>query len=160
MKYSPTLAIMVCRSIFDGENSLLGISRFYGLDPKEVVVWSALYRTYGEEVFNTRQDFSQDLREHIVRDRLNNGMSLTEICVKYKILHRSALRNWIRLYKTKQMVRVRKSRKTSSVPDAADAKDRIRELEEELLFVKAENAYLKKLRALMQKTKKSGYSSK
>ena len=154
------MAIMVCRSIFDGENSLLGISRFYGLDPKEVVVWSALYRTYGEEVFNTRQDFSQDLREHIVRDRLNNGMSLTEICVKYKILHRSALRNWIRLYKTKQMVRVRKSRKTSSVPDAADAKDRIRELEEELLFVKAENAYLKKLRALMQKTKKSGYSSK
>lgn len=87
-------------------------------------------------------------------------MSLTEICVKYKILHRSALRNWIRLYKTKQMVRVRKSRKTSSVADAADAKDRIRELEEELLFVKAENAYLKKLRALMQNTKKSGYSSK
>ena len=58
------------------------------------------------------------------------------------------------------MVTGRKSRKTSSVPAAAEAKDRIRELEEELFFVKAENAYLKKLRALMQKTKKSGYSSK
>lgn len=160
MKYSPTLAILVSRSIFNGENSLGGISRLYGLDPKEVVVWSALYRTYGEDVFRTSQDYSQNLREHIVQDKLKNGLSLTEICVKYKILHRSSLRNWIHLYKTKQMVTGRKSRKTSSVPAAPEAKDRIRELEEELFFVKAENAYLKKLRALMQKTKKSGYSSK
>lgn len=161
MKYSPTLAIMVSRSLINGENSLRGISRLYGLDPKEVVVWRSLYRTYGEKVFNTRQVYSQSLRESIVRDRLKNGLSLTEICVKYKILHRSTLRNWIHFFcKAKQMGTVRKSKETEPVSASADAKARIRELEKELLFVRAENAYLKKLRALMQKTKKSGYSSK
>jgi hypothetical protein len=36
-----------------------------------------------------------------------------------------------------------------------DAQSRIEQLERELLFARAENAYLKKLRALMQQTKES-----
>lgn len=151
---------MVSRTISQGENSLRGISRSYGLDPKEVGIWIALYRTYGEGVFSSKQKFSQDFRELIIQDKLKNGLSLTDVCVKYKILHRSSLRSWIRLYKDNRMGTNRKRNAARSASVQEDTKSRIKELEKELLFVKAENAYLKKLQALMLEIKKSGYGSK
>lgn len=156
MKYSPTVAITVSQAIINRKSSLRMLSRQHGLDPKEVVVWCALYRTYGEDVFNTRHDFSPEERTFIVEEMLETGLSLTEVCVRHKILHRSSLRNWIRQHKDgrlQQMSDKKKAQKKQGKPEDASAK-RICELERELLYARAENAYLKKLQALMQATKK------
>lgn len=129
------------------------MSRRLGLDIKEVVVWCALFRTYGAEVFTSPQDFDISLRERIVEDHLKNGLSLTQTCVKYKILRRSTLRNWIHLYQSGSPLLMRK-RKKKDEPSKSDAELRIEELERELLLARAENAYLKKLRALMQENQR------
>ena len=124
------------------------------LDGKELRVWSALYRAYGEEVFMNNQEFGLTLRKAIVEDKLTNGLSLVQTCVKYKILSRSVLRNWIRSYRSDISMKRETGKKKATAKTYSDPA-RLRELEEELLFLKAENAYLKKLQALMQQGKKN-----
>lgn len=155
MRYSPTFAISVSQAIINRKSSIRGISRQNGLDPKEVVVWCALYRAYGEGVFYTTQNFSPEERRFIVKEMFETGLSLTEVCIRHKILHRSSLRNWIRQYRDgrfKTMSDNKKAPKEQGKPEDPSTK-RIRELERELLYARAENAYLKKLQALMQATK-------
>ena len=153
MLYSPTKIQEVCASILIGKESMSHVSRRLGLDIKEVVVWCALFREYGADVFTSMQDFDASARERIVEDHLRNGLSLTQTCVKYKILRRATLRNWIHLYKSGSPL-LMKQRKKRDEPVKSDAELRIEELERELLLARAENAYLKKLRALMQETKR------
>ena len=153
MKYSPTKIQEICVSILVGKESMEHVSRQLGLDIKEVVVWCALFRTYGAEVFHSPQDFDAALCKRAVEDHIKNGLSLTETCVKHKILRRATLRNWIRRYKSGAPILMNK-RKIKEEPVKSDAELRVEELERELLLVRAENAYLKKLRALMQETKR------
>lgn len=148
------MAKTVSSNVCSGSESMSGISRRLGLDLKEVVVWCALYRSYGPAVFDSAIEYSGLMSKKIVEDHLKNGLSLTQTCVKYKILHRYSLRNWIRLYRQGKLFHMNKKQKKPSA-SGQDAQSRIEQLERELLFARAENAYLKKLRALMQQTKES-----
>lgn len=155
MRYSPTLALDICQGIERGERSGASYGRLYGIDEKEISLWLTLYRFYGASVFDKEPTYSRDERLAIAADKVKNGLTLAQTCVKYKILHRSSLRNWIQQYKA---CRIRpmseKNRKKKTAPcDPDEATTRIRKLEQELHYVKAENAYLKKLQALMQATK-------
>lgn len=155
MEYSPTLALEVCQGIESGKQSGASYGRLYGLDEKEISLWLAHYRLYGPTVFDQEQTYTLEERSGIVEDKQQNGLTLKQTCLKYKILHRSSLRNWIRQYKDgrlKQMVDKKKDKKLDTAAVDSSAK-RIRQLERELLYARAENAYLKKLRALMQATK-------
>ena len=155
MKYSPTLALEICQGIESGKQSGASYGRFYGLDEKEIGLWLAHYRLYGAAVFYHHPSYTLEERVNIVSDKLQNGPTITQTCLKYKILHRSSLRNWIRLHKDgrlEPMSEKKKDKKRNAKPGDSSQK-RIRELERELLYARAENAYLKKLQALMQATK-------
>lgn len=161
MKYNPILAVEVCRGIESGIRSVASYSRLYELDSKEVYLWYAHYRLYGPKFFDQQQTYTSEMRIRIVEDKLNNGLSMTETCLKYKILHRYTLRKWIRRYKNSRLEQMTKKKPTNKQTikqdnerNTSDTK-RIQELERELLYVRAENAYLKKLQALMQETRKS-----
>lgn len=158
MKYSPTLALEVCQGIDSGKRSGVSYGRLYRLDEKEISLWLAQYRFYGPTVFDDEVTFSRAEQLHIVEDKIKNGLSLTQTCIKYKILHRSTLRNWIRLYNEGRLESMadkenKKKKQETPLEEIDAAKKRIRELERQLLYARAENAYLKKLQALMQETK-------
>lgn len=157
MKYSPHLALEVCQGIEKGHRSGASYSRLYGIDEKEISLWLAQYRLYGATVFDQEMIYTQQERKHIVEDKLKNALTLTETCLKYKILHRSSLRNWIRQYKNGRLEQMKAQNKPNKQKDTQEQSktERIKELERELLYVRAENAYLKKLQALMQETKKN-----
>lgn len=155
MKYSPALALEVCQGIERGKQSGASYGRLYGLDEKEISLWLAHYRLYGAAVFCHDQTYTLEERVNIVEDKLRNGLTITQTCLKYKILHRSSLRNWIRQHKDgrlQPMSDKKKDKKRHTKPEDS-FKKRISELERELLYARAENAYLKKLQALMQATK-------
>ena len=155
MKYSPTIAIKLSKEVVEEGRSVLSVCRLHPtLDEKELRLWCMLYRTYGEEVFMNNQEFGLTLRKAIIEDKLTNGLSIIQTCVKYKILSRSGLRNWLRSYKTGILMKGDTGKKKTMTKNSSDPA-RLRELEEELLFLKAENAYLKKLQALMQQGKKN-----
>lgn len=155
MKFSPTLAIKLSKEVVEDGRSVLSVCRFHPtLDEKELRLWSSLYRVYGEEVFMSNQEFGLTLRRNIIADKLNNGLSVIQTCVKYKILSRSSLRNWLRSYKSGSLMKQGSKKKKDSVSLSSET-EKIRQLEDELFLVKAENAYLKKLQALMQQGKKN-----
>ena len=155
MKFSPTLAIKLSKEVVEEGKSVYKLSRIYpDLDDKELRLWSSLYRVYGEEVFMSNQEFGLTLRRKIIADKLNNGLSLIQTCVKYKILSRSSLRNWLRSHKSGSLMKQGSKKKKDNVSLSSET-EKIRQLEEELFLVKAENAYLKKLQALMQQGKKN-----
>ena len=157
MKYSPTIAIKLSKEVVEEGRSVLSVCRIHPtLDEKELRLWCRLYRTYGEGVFMNNREFGLTLRKAIIKDKLTNGLSIIQTCVKYKILSRSGLRNWIRSYRSDiSMKRKRETGKKKATAKTSSDPARLRELEEEVLFLKAENAYLKKLQALMQQGKKN-----
>lgn len=157
MKYSPLLALEVCQGIEKGIRTGKSYSRHYHIDEKEVCLWLAHYRLYGSSVFKQEKAYSQQDRLHIVEDKLKKGLTITETCLRYKILHRSTLRNWIRQYRNGRLELMKDKRKNNRQKNAQEESQtkRIQELERELLYVRAENAYLKKLQALMQGTRKN-----
>ena len=108
MKFSPTLAIKLSKEVVEDGRSVLSVCRFHPtLDEKELRLWSSLYRVYGEEVFMSNQEFGLTLRRNIIADKLNNGLSLIQTCVKSKILSRSSLRNWLQSYKSGSLIKTR-----------------------------------------------------
>ena len=147
------MAKTVSSSVCSGVESIKGISRRLHLDAKEVVVWCALYQTYGAGVFDQPLDYDAPMHKKIVEDYLHSGSSLTQTCVKYKIPHRSTLRNWIRHYRQGKPFAMKKKKVTTSETEQ-DVQARIEQLERDLLFARAENAYLKKVRALMRQTRR------
>ena len=155
MKFSPTLAIKLSKEVVEYGRSVYSVCREYPtLDEKELRLWCALYRAYGKEIFMSNQEFGLTLRRTIIADKLGNGLSLIQTCVKYRILSRSRLRNWLRSYKSGFLMKQGSKKKKESASLSSDT-EKIKQLEEELFLVKAENAYLKKLQALMQQGKKN-----
>ena len=155
MKFSPTLAIKLSKEVVENGRSVLSVCKFHPtLDEKELRLWCSLYREYGEDVFMNNQEFELSLRRDIIKDKISNGLSLRQTCVKYRILSRSSLRNWLRSYESGFLMKQGSKKKKDSASLSSEA-EKIRQLEEELFLVKAENAYLKKLQALMQRDKKN-----
>ena len=155
MKYSPTIALKLSEMVLKEKRSVYSVCREYPtLDEKELRLWCALYREYGKEVFMSNQEFGLTLRKDIIADKISNGLSVLQACVKYRILSRSNFRNWLRSYKSGFLMKQRSKKKNGKVSLSSDL-EKIKQLEEELFLVKAENAYLKKLQALMQQGKKN-----
>ena len=155
MKYSPTNAIKLSELVVKEKRSVYSVSREYPtLDEKELRLWCALYRAYGAEVFMSNQEFGLTLRKEIIEDKLMNGLGHIQTCVKYKILSRCRLRNWLRSYKSGFLMKQGSKKEKDGVSSSSEM-EKIRQLEEELFLAKAENAYLKKLQALMQQNKKN-----
>ena len=156
MQYSPTTAIELSQSILNGKTTIKDVCRKIKVDRKELQIWVELYKNYGDYVFLNEIEYSWEERFKIVEDMVKNALSLREICVKYKIVHRFALRSWYKSYNAGLEVREKKINGNRKVNERnRSQEERIKELEQELRFAKAENAYLKKLQALMQETKKN-----
>lgn len=156
MIYSPTLAISLSKSILNGETSIKDVCRKIKVDRRELQIWVELYKNYGDDVFLNEIEYSWEERFWIVEDMLKNGLSLRKICVKYKIVHRFALRNWHKCYNSNPEVKEKKINGSRKVNERKRSQEeRIKQLEQELRFARAENAYLKKLQALMQETKRN-----
>ena len=116
MIYSPTEAIKLSKSILQGHTNIKDVCRRIKVDRRELQMWVELYKNYGDEVFLNEPDYSWEERFRIVEDMVTNGLSLREICVKYKIVHRFALRRWNRYYNAGPEVKEKKingSRKVS-----------------------------------------------
>lgn len=149
MKFDPTKVIDVCRRILEEGEYASVLCKREQIDDSEVRVWKALYRVYGPSVFYNKQEFSSEYRTFIIETMLREDLSLTETCVRYKILRRTTLRNWIRTYsKSNPMEKRNKNCKPIGVSRRKAIK--LSELEEELRYLRAENAFLKKLQALIQ----------
>lgn len=132
---------------------------------RQVKYWVSLYSRYGEEGLRMQHRYYPvDFKYKVLQDVFENHLSLQEAALKYGIPSPSTVLMWQRKYKNVGLSGLHGGSRLWSEdmitkendlfkepeefvdPKPKDNKDLLKEIE----LLKAENAYLKKLRALVQ----------
>jgi len=110
------------------------------------------------EILTYRRSYSNYEKEHII-NRIINGKSIISVAIDEGIKGKSMLSHWVQKYKENGYNIVDRKRgrptmkKITKKMDNETDKDKIKRLEEENLYLKAELEYSKKLRAVVQARK-------
>lgn len=117
--------------------------------------WIHTYRAVGREVFldmgSKHRSYDYDTKLSAARDYVDIGMTRQEVMSKHGIANATQLKKWARDYREggPEALRPRpKGRPRKTGGDPAAPRTREQELEAENRRLRAEVAYLKKLRAL------------
>ena len=116
--------------------------------------WIMLYRSGGEEAVmggNGSRRYDWETKVAAARDRVENGMTKTEVMARYGVASVTALQRWCREYRAggAEALRPRpKGRPKGARSRPKPEPTREQELAEQVAYLKAKVAYLEKLRAL------------
>lgn len=116
--------------------------------------WVLLYRSNGEEAFmggNGSKRYDWETKVAAARDRVEGGMSKSQVMARHGVVSVTALERWCRDYRAGGAEALRP--KPKGRPKGAKSKPkpkptREQELAEQVAYLKAKVAYLEKLRAL------------
>ena len=166
IKYSIKQKEVVVRSILAGQTSCTGAARELGCRRSAVQRWLEQYKQYGVRGFKFRNgSYTGEFKLRVVRYFLKKGLSLNQTACLFEIPNESAIARWLKTYeswgavglleqtrgrkKTPMTKKPRKKAVTSSDPAA----EKLAALQKEVEYLRAENAFLKKLEALVQQEK-------
>jgi transposase len=146
------------------ESSLLSyvtLSNQYKISTSSLKKWVYGYQAHGASYFNKRsQNYSADFKLKVMQSMDEQGLSLTRTAVLFNIPAVSTVLQWQRLYDAGGESALLSSRHGRPVMNQEKNKaDKVpkdmtqEELLEEVLNLRAERDYLKKLEALIQQKK-------
>lgn len=148
--------------------SISVLANEYGVGVEIIKHLVRLIDYHGEDVLRNEKNrtYSVRLKEEIINKVLIDGQSNNETAVEYGLSSSGMLTNWIKSYKENNYVIVEKKRgrKTTAMTkikdkeeinkyDSMSSEEKIKHLENKVLYLEADNEYLKKLRAVIQKKK-------
>ena len=157
-KYSKELKLEIINFMKNFHTSPYAAQKKYNIDEAIIRRWLKRYEMYGIDGLvykNTKYD--GNFKISVVEYMHKNHLSLNETCIKFRINSVSNLSKWERIYyeegaqalcEDKRRGRPRKM--SSKVNKENLSKSEDKKLIEELEYLRAENAYLKKLDALVQ----------
>lgn len=160
-KYTERFKLQIVQAFLRGDDSVKGIARQHGLNPSMVRKWVSRYRHSGssglcQKPYTTYSaTFKLDVLERMWRD----GLSMRQTEALFDIRRQGVISQWMQQYHREGATAFTPTCKgqslmvktPSSPSDQKKTDDRSREeLLDELADLRAENAYLKKLDALIQ----------
>lgn len=168
-KYSFKLKKAAVKDYLSGKGSYREIAQRYGVvEKRQVCTWVHAYQNFGEEGLRKVVDkvtYTFQFKLHVVELYLSSEMSYQEVAAKEKVQHPATIRTWVNAFldngpealRTKKkgqknalehsQQKTKANRKKSSKAVNTSA-EHVKELEQELLVLRIENAYLKELRRL------------
>jgi len=165
-----TLDEKICAiRMYESGCSSIAVSRKLGYTESKIRYWINQYRYNG--VAGLERSFflhhSADFKKTVVEDILGNLLSFDSAAIKYGISPTSASR-WTRIVVAEgydglnQLKKQGRPRKDMGRAKKKNPQTDIEKLQDEIFHLKAENAYLKKLRALVEQriARESGKLSK
>ena len=165
-KFSYRVKVSTIKSIESGRESCISAARRLGCRKNTIVRWRKQHRLYGVEGLRLRNGSYDGLfKLQVVQYMLRKGLSLMETAIRFKIPNECVVINWLKKYKQQgpsgllKGGRGRKktgmSKKVRKKPvDPLDGRDeKLAALQKEVEYLRAENAFLKKLDALIQQEK-------
>lgn len=165
-KYSKEQRIEAIRQLMDGK-PLETTARDLGISGRQLRNWRCRYETGGyEQLLNTRQHYTAEFKLKAIAYRRKNGLSYIQAAADMRIPNDGTLYAWERIYEeqgagglqdTKKGRRPTMSKKEKQPQQPLT---REQELEAENAQLKMENAYLKKLKALVEEREKSAKKTK
>lgn len=160
VKHSLEFKLAIVNQILKGDKSLSTISRENGIERRMVLQWMQFYKRFGEAGLRPQSTvYSLENKLEVIRYFTANQVSLRKACLQFNIRSNSILSNWLRIYgaggaeglseETRGKKRLMKPKILKKVPEKTLTENE--QLLEENKRLRAEVAFLKKLRALIQK---------
>jgi transposase len=163
VKYSIKQKAAVVRSINRGRRSIKGAARELGCGPSVIRRWLGQYNEYGVKGFKFRNgSYERSFKLQVVGYYLKKGLSLNQTANYFKIPNAGIVSQWVKSYKRlgamgllnelrgrKRSIMAKKP-KNKEVTSNDPAAQKLVELQKELEYLRAENAFLKKFNALVQ----------
>jgi transposase len=163
VKYSVKQKESIVKSVLKGQQSMSSAASELGCDRTTVRRWLGQYKEYGVKGFKFRNgNYERSFRLQVVRYYLKKGLSLNETANYFKIPNAAVVRQWVERYKrlgASGLTNEPRGRKRSSMAQKPKKKEitssdpaaqKLAELQKELEYLRAENAFLKKYNALVQ----------
>ena len=167
-KYGIKFKKKVVFAYIKGEGSYAYLAKFYGIPSSALIrKWVKNYQTFGEEgLMRSRQNniYSFEKKLHVVELYLSSEISYQELALNEGITNPSMIGNWVNRFreagpdalrehkkgrkKTLDKPGIDKTSQSTEETMADTSAKHVKELEDELLKLKIENAFLKELRRL------------
>jgi transposase len=165
-KFSKDFRVKLVKEVEQGE-SLNFIARKYGVGRSTLQSWCVKYSNGGlKQLVSTNQHYTQEFRIYAIEYRWQHDLSYTLAAAELEIPCGGTLYQWEKRYLESGaagLLNTKKGRppKMPKKPDKLK-RDLTREeqLEAEIAQLRMENAYLKKLNALVQEREKSEKKTK
>lgn len=164
-KYSYEFKKKVVREYMNGEGGTRTLAQKHNLPNRRTLeVWIAAYKEFGDEgLLRSRKnsEYSFEFKLHVVELYLTTEVSYLELALSVGIKNPAIITNWVSVYRIAGPDALRPKKKGRKPKVAKPTKEQIpqtekekaeaeylRQLEEENLKLRIENAYLKELRRL------------
>ena len=156
LKYSYEQKLKAVLAVTEDCRSLGYAAEEIGADRKGIRRWVALYEEFGTDgLLIKNKNYSVEFKLSVIKYIRENSLSFFKAAIKFGIPDDSSVRNWVRIYNEHgesgfiQGNRYRDKNMNSKKKFKLNEKTK-EELIERLVYLEAENAYLKKLQALVQ----------
>ena len=142
-------------------NTISNLSKKYGVRDDVIKLLIRLIDKHGYDILRVTKNryFPPHEKERIINRVLLNNESACSVAIDEGLLSYGMLKNWIKKYKEMGYNIVERKRGRPTMPKLTKKKEnetdkeKIKRLEEENLYLKAELEYSKKLRAVVQARK-------
>lgn len=171
-KYTEQFKQTVVHDYVHGHEGFRALALRYGVPNRSLIErWVAAYRLHGDAgLRKKRARYDADFKLSVLRHMWENRLSITQTAARFDIRRHSTVGDWERAYReggidalarasTKRSKKMTLPTTKPEVPAGEDTRSR-EELMAELAYLRMENAYLKKLRALVQAKEASAAQKK
>lgn len=171
-KYTEQFKQMVVQDYLSSHEGFRALSLRLGMSNRSLIErWVAAYRLHGDAgLRKKRSRYDADFKLSVLHHMWENRLSVTQTAAKFDIRRHSTVGDWERAYReggadalaSRPITRPKKMTLPTTKPEVPTGEDtRSREeLMQELAYLRMENAYLKKLRALVQAKEASAAQKK
>lgn len=172
MKYTEQFKHKVVHDYLAGYDGFKVVARRHGMANRSLVGrWVAAYQLHGDAgLSKKRSRYRADFKLSVLRHMWENQLSISQTAAKFDIRRYSTVGDWERAYReggvdalTPPLApKPKKMTIPTTKPEAPPGEDKRsrEELVAELEYLRMENAYLKKVRALVQAQQNSARSKK
>lgn len=174
IKYSLKQKLSAVRGIIDGRESCLSAAIRIGCNKSMIQRWLRLYKSHGAKGLTIRTGrYDGAFKLRVIRYLLKNNVSLIQAAAIFAVPSHSVVCKWLKIYQNcgaGGLLKETRSRKATSIDrkkvtkrkidKSKSPEEMIAALQKELEYLRAENAFLKKLEALTQQEEASQAKSK
>ena len=162
--YSSELKLQIVQRYLQGNISIRGVAEEFCVDQSDVRKWKDAYLQHGAAgLCTTHGTYTGDFKVAVVEYMHNTGASTRQAAAYFNIPSRTTVSKWERIYYElgKEALyidnrgRPGKMRETKKNKPEKEKLDNNEDLLAEVQRLRMENAYLKKLNALIQEREKS-----
>ena len=140
--------------------TISSLAKSFNIRESNIKYLITLIEKHGNNILRKDKNrvYSKEFKLQAINRILINNESVNSVALDIGLISAGILHNWLSKFKENEynVVEKKKGRKPKSMTKpkknekVLSEKDKIKQLEDEIIYLKAENEYLKKLRALVQ----------